>query len=89
MSDRPPAVSYSASLDLAVLRFYNEKRQQEWDQGEVISLEYLGNAIAGETGEMCNVIKKIVRHRAGLKGSAASIDDLASELADILIYAVS
>lgn len=80
-------VDYISSLDFAVLRFYNEARQQEWDQGEVISLEYLGNAIAGETGEACNVIKKIVRNRAGLKGSGASIKDLANELADIIIYA--
>jgi NTP pyrophosphatase (non-canonical NTP hydrolase) len=79
--------AYMDSLDLGVLRFYNEKRQQEWDQGEVISLEYLGNAIAGETGEACNVIKKIVRQRAGLRGSQATPGDLANELADIIIYA--
>jgi NTP pyrophosphatase (non-canonical NTP hydrolase) len=39
------------------------------------------NAIAGETGEMCNMIKKIRR------GDAIDPKEVGKELADIIIYA--
>jgi NTP pyrophosphatase (non-canonical NTP hydrolase) len=39
------------------------------------------NAIAGETGEMCNLIKKIRR------GDAIDVKEVGKELADIVIYA--
>lgn len=39
------------------------------------------NAIAGETGEMCNLIKKIRR------GDNVDVQDVGRELADIVIYA--
>lgn len=40
-----------------------------------------GNAVAGEVGEMCNLIKKIDRGDTDI-----SIDDIANEAADIVIY---
>lgn len=39
------------------------------------------NAIAGETGEMCNLIKKIRR------GDDVDVREVGKELADIVIYA--
>lgn len=69
------------------LRDANAARQKECDADNKISLVYWGNAIAGETGELCNVIKKIERERLGLKGSRATRADLVAELADIIIYA--
>lgn len=68
------------------LRQANTARQIEWEGEVAFSLEYLGNAMAGECGEACNVIKKIVRSRMGAVGRTATPKDLAEELADIVIY---
>lgn len=52
-----------------------------------------GNACAGEVGEACNVAKKLRRledsegYKATLPKADAAIEDLADELADIVIYA--
>lgn len=65
----------------------NEARQKEWDPGKVIDASYRGNELAGETGEACNVIKKLERERLGIRGSRATIDQLADELADVICCA--
>jgi len=41
--------------------------------------------LAGEAGEACNVIKKLVRQVKGWKGSRDSFEHLAEELADVVI----
>lgn len=69
------------------LRKANVDRQVQWEAGNEFSLIYFGNALAGEVGETCNVIKKLERQRTGHVGSTASINDLAEELADLIIYA--
>lgn len=47
-----------------------------------------GNAIAGETGEACNVIKKLRRAEINPELKAeVTVNDLAKELADIVLYA--
>lgn len=74
-------------LTFADLREANAERQKEWDEGTQITEEYLGNALAGEAGEACNVVKKLARQRMGLRGSRAIAKDLAYELADVIIYA--
>lgn len=51
-----------------------------------LSLAYWGNAIAGEVGELCNVIKKLERERLGLAGSRDTIEHLVEEIADVKIY---
>lgn len=72
---------------LKQLREANSARQDEWENAKgKLSLSYFGNAIAGEVGEACNIIKKIERERLGLRGSRASLSDLAEELADVIIY---
>jgi NTP pyrophosphatase (non-canonical NTP hydrolase) len=69
------------------LRAANIARQPEYGPSAgKESLSYWGNAIAGELGEACNVIKKLERERAGQAGSRATVEDLANELADVLIY---
>ena len=45
-----------------------------------VHASYWGNALAGETGEACNLIKKFERDGLDIK------DQLAKELADIFIY---
>lgn len=54
-----------------------------------LPLSYWGNEMAGETGEACNVIKKLERERYGMPGSRAGLADLASELADVIITATN
>lgn len=69
------------------LREANLSRQDKWENaGDKLDLSYLGNALAGECGEACNIIKKLERERLGLRGSRAYVQDLAEELADIIIY---
>lgn len=70
--------------DLRLANFY---RQKEWDQNDTITLGHRGNELAGETGEVCNIIKKLERERLGLRGSRATKEQLAEELADVIICA--
>ena len=74
-------------MKFSTLRAANEHRQALWDSGDQIDLTYRGNELAGEVGEACNVIKKIARERLGIRGSRATKQDLADELADIVICA--
>jgi NTP pyrophosphatase (non-canonical NTP hydrolase) len=67
------------------LRHANFIRQQEWDPDDRITLSYRGNELAGEIGEACNVIKKLERERLGLRGTRATKEQLAEELADGVI----
>ena len=84
----PPAeVDVAEIASFATLREANHARQIEWDKGNKISLSYRGNEMAGECGEACNVIKKLERERLGIRGSRATVDELASELADVIICA--
>jgi NTP pyrophosphatase (non-canonical NTP hydrolase) len=58
----------------------------DWNGGD------WGNALAGETGEACNVIKKIRRLEEGFaredsRGRDELLAALARELADVVIYA--
>lgn len=69
----------------STLRFANQIRQQEWDPTDAITLSYRGNELGGEVGEAQNVIKKLERERLGLRGSRASKEMLAEELADAVI----
>jgi NTP pyrophosphatase (non-canonical NTP hydrolase) len=67
------------------LRRANEARQNEWDPSDLITLAFRGVELAGETGEACNVIKKLERERLGLRGPRDTVTHLAEELADIII----
>ena len=94
MTDHPSAlVSVSApamTMNMTThttLRAANIARQIEWDQDNQITAAYRGNELAGEVGEACNVIKKLERERLGILGSRASVEQLADELADVLICA--
>lgn len=69
------------------LRAANIARQKEWDADNQLTLTYRLNELAGETGEACNIGKKIERERLGIVGSRATVRDLAEELADVVICA--
>lgn len=72
-------------MNYSTLREANLARQKEWDKDAQITLSYRGNELAGETGEACNIIKKLERERLGINGSRATVEQLAEELADIVI----
>lgn len=69
------------------LRDANQARQKEWDSDSSITLSFRGNELAGEVGEACNIVKKIERQRLGLRGTRATKQELADELADVIICA--
>lgn len=77
----------SKSKIYSSLRAANVARQQEWSGAHLLDASFRGNELAGEVGEACNVIKKLERERLGINGSRATIDQLAQELADVIICA--
>jgi NTP pyrophosphatase (non-canonical NTP hydrolase) len=68
------------------LRTTNEDRLKAWtgDQQEAGAM-FHAIELAGEVGELMNVIKKLKREEMGWRGSTASFDDLRNEMADVLI----
>lgn len=67
------------------LREANITRQIEWQNGKDLTIEYRGNELAGEAGELCNLLKKVARERIGLRGTRANITDLKKEIGDVLV----
>lgn len=67
------------------LRSANAARQAEWGKDDRLTAAYRGNELAGEVGEACNIIKKLERERLGIRGSRATVEQLAEELADVVI----
>lgn len=68
------------------LREANVARQKEWDNPDSpVTLSFRGVELAGETGEACNIIKKLERERFNIRGSRTTKLELAEELADVVI----
>lgn len=74
-------------LTLEALHRANIERQAAWCPDRQPDLSFRGNELAGETGEACNVIKKLERERYGWAGSRDTLEHLAEELADVVICA--
>ena len=73
-------------LTLAQLADANRRRAVEWNPaGTPLGLEFAMVELAGEVGEACNALKKIIRHKHGLKGGDADTSALANELGDAQI----
>ena len=72
------------------LREVNKSRSDQWHSGKKWSLSDWGVAMAGEAGEVCDVIKKLNRIRDGINTQHHNreelISDLGKELADTLLY---
>lgn len=64
-----------------------EDRNVEWDPDSKLTLEFFAVELAGEIGEACNIIKKLMREKLGIKGSRATKQDLKDELEDVIICA--
>ena len=71
--------------EFKALREANNERQAVWDKDRKIKLSYRGSELAGEVGELCNVLKKLEREQLGIKGSRATVEDAKKELADVII----
>lgn len=70
------------------LRDANTARQYEWDpKGHAKDWSWRCNELAGEGGEVCNILKKLHREHLGIPGSRATKDQLADELGDVVICA--
>ena len=59
-------------MDFTELRRANKARQEEWPGGGKIDLPFRGLELAGETGELLNLIKKRVRLDLGIQGTKES-----------------
>lgn len=88
------ATTQPAPLTFAELRDVNESRCARWHWGypDDWSLSDWAVALAGEVGEVCNVIKKLKRIQDGLSGNKPGETEetltasLADELADVQCY---
>jgi len=75
------------------IRHLNQERCDRWHNNkDDWTLGDWGNALAGEVGELCNVVKKIRRHEinASVKYNTpelfALLDSFSEEVADVLLY---
>lgn len=82
------AEAVGGTLTLSALQAAHIERQEEWCPDQKPDLSFRGNEMAGEVGEACNVIKKLERERQGWRGSRATKDQLAEELADVIHTAI-
>ena len=70
----------------------NHRRALAWHGPTEWSLSDWAVALAGEVGELCNVVKKLNRIRDGLPGNKEGVTkesleiDLAKEIADVYLY---
>src|SRR5215831_13809170 len=72
-------------LSFAELRLANLVRDREWDPSHPITLEFRGNELGGECGEAQNIIKKLARALLGVRGTTATVEDLAEDLEKDLV----
>lgn len=84
--DEDNRAAEEGKLHFEDLRAANVARQAEWDgDSKAQNLKWRANELFGEAGEAANIIKKLHRERVGIRGSRATLTDLAEELADIVI----
>lgn len=70
--------------EFSALRVANNTRGDAWcPDGR--SLSFVGLELAGETGELLNVVKKLEREANGWSGSRATMANVRDELADVYI----
>lgn len=80
----PPAAAAPKDGKFTSLRAANAARQKLWGSASQGPL-YRAVELAGEVGELCNVVKKLEREKLGLVGSRATKEQLEDELGDGLI----
>jgi NTP pyrophosphatase (non-canonical NTP hydrolase) len=80
-------------MQLRQISAINRARTKRWhEHGAAWTSSDWSNALAGETGELCNIIKKIRRHETGVTQSyntpemSVLIAKLRDEIADVFLY---
>jgi len=68
-----------------VLRNANMSRQQEWPGNDKADVPFRAIEFAGEAGELSEAIKKWLRAERMIKGSTATLADVASEMGDVVV----
>ncbi|MBY6055366.1 MazG-like family protein [Leisingera daeponensis] len=74
-----------STLTFGALRQANNTRQMEWPGNDKADVAFRAIEVAGEFGEVAEAVKKHLRLTRGIKGSTASQEDVADEMADALI----
>lgn len=72
----------------------NKRRGERWHSGGLVSAGWTisdwSNAMAGEAGELCNIVKKLRRDELGMVGNKLPrkelMDQAEMEIGDVLIY---
>lgn len=72
-------------MNFETLRSANKTRQAEWPGSEQATLEFRTIEVAGEFGEVAEAVKKYLRSVYGIKGSTATVEDIADEMSDAII----
>jgi len=72
-------------LTFQEVRAVNSRRGQMFGHDEWNPAEW-GNALAGETGELCNLLKKYIRQSPGDPLPEDLIPDIKKEVADVFLY---
>lgn len=67
------------------LRDANRNRQKEWPGNEQADVAFRALEVAGEAGELCEKVKKLLRAQRGIAGSTASVNDIAAEMGDLMV----
>lgn len=73
------------ALTFDALRHANNTRQAEWPGNDEADVTFRALEVAGEFGEVVEAVKKYLRAERGIKGSAATTEDVADEMADAVI----
>jgi len=73
------------NLGLETLRNANLDRSMEWDPDSKLDLSFAVIELCGETGELANKVKKLLRFDLGLTGGVHDIDGITEEIGDVLI----
>lgn len=73
------------ALKFEDLRYANGQRQKEWDPDGKITPLFAALELAGEVGELMNMVKKMEREKLGLVGTTIRYSELAEEFADVLV----
>jgi NTP pyrophosphatase (non-canonical NTP hydrolase) len=77
-----------ASLTFDMLAKANDERAKQWNPtGVNVPLIFALVELAGETGEACNVGKKLARTEYNLAGGTTDLEPLKEEIADVVICA--
>lgn len=77
----------TAVLSFTSFRHANNIRQLEWPGYEQTDTTFKALEVCGEAGELAKAIKKMVRDERGIAGSTAGLEQVADELADVIISA--